>query len=54
MSCSGPSRRRGGGGEELIGLAAAVVILLLAFGSVIAMGLPIGIAIFGLALGVSP
>ena len=43
----------GGGGEELIGLAAAVVILLLAFGSVIAMGLPIGIAIFGLALGVS-
>ncbi|MDW3213153.1 MAG: MMPL family transporter [Ilumatobacteraceae bacterium] len=43
----------GGGGAELIGLAAAVVILLLAFGSVIAMGLPIGIAVFGLALGVS-
>ncbi len=43
----------GGGTAELIGLAAAVVILLLAFGSVIAMGLPIGIAVFGLALGVS-
>ena len=43
----------GGGGEELIGLAAAVVVLLLAFGSVIAMGLPIGIAVFGLALGIS-
>lgn len=43
----------GGGGEELIGLGAAVLILLIAFGSLIAMGLPIGIAIFGLALGVS-
>ncbi len=43
----------GSGGEELIGLAAAVVILLLAFGSVIAMGLPIGIAVFGLALGIA-
>jgi putative drug exporter of the RND superfamily len=38
---------------EMIGLIAAVVILLLAFGSLIAMGLPIGLAIFGLALGVS-
>ena len=37
----------------MIGLVAAVVILLLAFGSVIAMGLPIGMAIFGLALGIS-
>lgn len=41
------------GTGELIGLAAAVVILLLAFGSVIAMGLPIGMALFGLALGIS-
>jgi len=41
------------GTGELIGLAAAVVILLLAFGSLIAMGLPIGMAIFGLALGIS-
>ena len=39
--------------SELVGLVAAVVILLLAFGSVIAMGLPIGMAIFGLALSVS-
>jgi len=38
---------------ELIGLVAAVLILLLAFGSLIAMGLPIGLALFGLALGVS-
>jgi putative drug exporter of the RND superfamily len=41
------------GVSELIGLGVAVVILLLAFGSLIAMGLPIGMAIFGLALGVS-
>ncbi|HYO18175.1 MAG TPA: MMPL family transporter, partial [Dermatophilaceae bacterium] len=38
---------------ELLGLVAAVIILLLAFGSVIAMGLPIGIALIGLAVGVS-
>ena len=38
---------------ELIGLVVAVIVLLLAFGSFIAMGLPIGMAIFGLALGVS-
>ena len=38
---------------ELIGLLAAAVILLVAFGSVIAMGLPIAIALFGLALGIS-
>jgi putative drug exporter of the RND superfamily len=43
----------GTGVGELIGLVAAVIILLLAFGSVIAMGLPIGLAVFGLALGVS-
>ena len=41
------------GTGELIGILAAVVILLLAFGSLIAMGLPIGMALFGLALGVS-
>ncbi len=41
------------GTGELIGLVAAVVILLLAFGSLIAMGLPIGLALFGLALGTS-
>jgi RND superfamily putative drug exporter len=38
---------------ELIGIAAAVIVLLVAFGSIIAMGLPIGMALFGLALGVS-
>ncbi|MEO6571782.1 MAG: MMPL family transporter, partial [Ilumatobacteraceae bacterium] len=38
---------------ELIGIVAAMTILLLAFGSLIAMGLPIGIALFGLALGIS-
>ena len=38
---------------ETLGLLAAVVILLVAFGSLIAMGLPIGLALFGLALGAS-
>ncbi|WP_435600662.1 MMPL family transporter [Streptomyces sp. C10-9-1] len=41
------------GTGEVIGLLAAVVILLVAFGSLIAMGLPIGMALFGLALGTS-
>ena len=39
--------------SEMIGLIAAAVVLLVAFGSLIAMGLPIGMAIFGLTLGVS-
>ena len=38
---------------EMIGIVAAIIILLVAFGSVIAMGLPIGMALFGLALGVT-
>jgi RND superfamily putative drug exporter len=38
---------------EALGLAAAVLILLVAFGSLIATGLPIGLALFGLGLGVS-
>ncbi len=41
------------GAGEMIGLIAAVIVLLVAFGSVIAMGLPIGVALFGLAIGVS-
>ena len=41
------------GTGELIGVVAAAVILLVAFGSLIAMGLPIAIALFGLALGIS-
>ncbi len=35
---------------ELLGLGMAVIILLIAFGSVLAMGLPIGIALFGLGV----
>ena len=41
------------GNSDLIGLLAAVVILLFAFGSVVAMGLPILTAVFGLAVGIS-
>ncbi len=37
---------------ELIGLAFAVIVLILAFGSVMAMGLPIGVAIAGVATGI--
>jgi len=37
--------------SELIGLAFAVVVLIIAFGSVLAMGLPIGIALFGVGIG---
>lgn len=37
---------------ELIGLAFAIIILILAFGSVLAMGLPIGVALFGVGIGV--
>jgi len=41
------------GNADLIGLLAAVVILLFAFGSLVAMGLPILTAVFGLAVGIS-
>jgi RND superfamily putative drug exporter len=37
------------GGQEFVGLLVAAIVLLFAFGSVIAMGLPIGIALVGLA-----
>ena len=37
--------------SEMLGILAAVIILLLAFGSVLAMGLPIGTALFGLGIG---
>jgi putative drug exporter of the RND superfamily len=36
--------------SEIYGLIAAVIILIVAFGSVLAMGLPIGIALFGLGV----
>jgi putative drug exporter of the RND superfamily len=38
--------------SETIGLAAAIVILLLAFGSVLAVGLPIGVALAGIGTGI--
>ncbi|HEX9467663.1 MAG TPA: MMPL family transporter, partial [Acidimicrobiia bacterium] len=41
------------GNADLVGLLAAVVILLFAFGSVVAMGLPILTALFGLGVGVA-
>ncbi|MBI5089868.1 MAG: MMPL family transporter, partial [Actinobacteria bacterium] len=39
--------------SEVIGLAFAIVILILAFGSVLAMGLPVGVALFGIGIGTS-
>ncbi len=41
----------GNSAGELVGVAVAAIILLVAFGSLIAMGLPIVLALFGLALG---
>ncbi len=37
--------------SEVLGILAAMIILVLAFGSVLAMGLPIGTALFGLGVG---
>jgi len=37
--------------SELFGLAFAVLILIVAFGSVLAMGLPVGVALFGIGIG---
>ncbi|WP_406368089.1 MMPL family transporter [Streptomyces sp. NBC_01546] len=42
-----------GGASELIGLLAAAAILFLAFGSLVAAALPIGMAVFGLTIGVA-
>ncbi|MFF9811621.1 MMPL family transporter [Streptomyces coeruleorubidus] len=42
-----------GGASELIGLLAAAAILFLAFGSLVAAVLPIGMAVFGLTIGVA-
>jgi RND superfamily putative drug exporter len=41
-----------GGSPEVVGLIAAAIILLVAFGSVVAVGLPIATALFGLGLSV--
>ena len=40
-----------GGSSELIGIAVALVVLVLTFGSLVAAGLPILTAVFGVALG---
>ncbi len=37
--------------SEILGVAFAIVILIVAFGSVLAMGLPIGVALFGIGIG---
>ncbi|REE99183.1 MMPL family transporter [Thermomonospora umbrina] len=42
-----------GGSSEGVGLLAAVVVLLIAFGSVLAMGLPIVTALFGIGTGLA-
>ncbi|MYV98268.1 MMPL family transporter, partial [Streptomyces sp. SID3343] len=42
-----------GGTSELIGILAAAAILFLAFGSLVAAALPIGMAVFGLTVGVA-
>jgi RND superfamily putative drug exporter len=41
------------GNSEIIGLVAAVIVLLVAFGSLVAMGLPIGTALIALVVGTS-
>jgi RND superfamily putative drug exporter len=43
----------GPGPAELVGILAAIVILLVAFGSLLAMGLPILVALFGIGIGVA-
>jgi RND superfamily putative drug exporter len=40
----------GGGGPEGVGLLAAAVVLLIAFGSIVAAGLPLAVALFGLGI----
>jgi uncharacterized membrane protein YdfJ with MMPL/SSD domain len=42
-----------GGSAELVGIAAAAIVLLIAFGSLLAMGLPVVTAIFGIGAGLS-
>jgi RND superfamily putative drug exporter len=48
FGAGGPDSR-----SEMIGIAAAFVILLIAFGSVLAMGLPLLTALFGLGVGIA-
>jgi len=50
----GPIRMaEGGGGPEGFGLLGAAVVLLIAFGSIVAAGLPLAIALFGLGISAS-
>jgi RND superfamily putative drug exporter len=37
--------------SEILGIAFAIIILIVAFGSVLAMGLPLGVALFGIGIG---
>ena len=37
--------------SEAVGIAFAIIILIVAFGSVLAMGLPLGVALFGIGIG---
>jgi RND superfamily putative drug exporter len=41
---------QGGGSPESVGLIAAAIILLIAFGSIVAAGLPLAVALFGLGV----
>src|SRR5437764_738762 len=41
------------GGAEAVGFVAAIILLLITFGSVLAMGLPILSALFGIGIGIS-
>src|SRR5262249_17124538 len=43
----------GGGSPEGVGLLAAAIVLLIAFGSVVAAGLPLAVALFGLGISAS-
>jgi putative drug exporter of the RND superfamily len=43
----------GGGSPEGVGLIAAAVVLLIAFGSIVAAGLPLAVALFGLGISTS-
>ncbi len=49
----GVAKDDGEPGSEIIGLAIAIVVLAIAFGSLVAMSLPIGVALIGLLVGSS-
>ncbi len=42
-----------GGGSEMVGILVAVVVLAVAFGSIVAMGLPIGVTLLAIMVGTS-